>query len=91
MGTAKQPDNHPLEFIGERLRSDWREVKTAPLPARITILLAQLKRREASEQAHRRAVNLVDAADLPCGRGGLGAKGTPLTVVAGRRMALAEM
>jgi hypothetical protein len=86
-----QPDNHPFELIGERLRSDWREIETAPLPARITMLLQQLKRREASEQAHRPAVNVVDAAtSLGEGRG-LEAKDTPLTVVASRRMALAEV
>ena len=41
----KQSGKHPFKLIGERLRSDARE--TALLPAGITMLLEQLKRREA--------------------------------------------
>ena len=85
----KQPDNHRFELIGERLRSDWREIETAPLPARITMLLEQLKRREASEQAHRRAFNAAHAAtDLG---DGLEAKCTPMIDRGSRRLVLAEM
>ena len=58
----KQPINHPFQLIGERLRSDWREIETAALPARITMLLEQLKRREASGQVHRWPINMADAA-----------------------------
>jgi hypothetical protein len=43
----ERPDSHAFRLIGQRLRTNWREVETAPLPIRITILLEQLKRREA--------------------------------------------
>jgi hypothetical protein len=43
----ERPDSHAFRLIGQRLRTNWREVETAPLPIRITMLLEQLKRREA--------------------------------------------
>ena len=85
----KQPDNHPFELIGEWLRSDWREIETAPLPARITMLLEQLKRREASEQLHRRAFNAGNAATNL--GDGLEAKCTRMIDRGSRRLVLAEM
>ena len=90
----KQPDNHRFELIGERLRSDWREIETAPLPARITMLLEQLKGREVSEQAHRRAFNVANAAHAATDPGegeGSGAKCTPMIDRGSRRLVLAEM
>jgi hypothetical protein len=44
---VKQSGKHPFKLIGERLRGDGRENETALLPAGITMLLEQLKRREA--------------------------------------------
>ena len=43
----KQSGKRPFKLIGERLRSAARENETALLPAGITMLLEQLKRREA--------------------------------------------
>ena len=44
---VKQSGKRPFKLIGQRLRSDGREIETALLPAGITMLLEQLKRREA--------------------------------------------
>ena len=85
-----QPDNRPFELIGERLRSDWREIECAPLPARITMLLEQLKRREASEQVHRRRAFNVAKAATNLGEGS-GAKCRPMIDRDRRGLVLAEM
>jgi hypothetical protein len=85
----KQPDNHLFKLIGERLRSDWREIETAPLPVRITMLLEQLKRREASAPARRQAVNVTNAATCIGEGEGSARTAAPLTV-RDRQMALAE-
>lgn len=43
----ERSDARAFKLIGQRLRTNWLEVETAPLPTRITMLLEQLKRREA--------------------------------------------
>ena len=85
----KQPNTHPFQLIGERLRSDWREIEAAPLPARITMLLEQLKRREASGQVRRWPINGADAATCLEGKG-LEANAAPMTDRSSRRLVLAE-
>jgi hypothetical protein len=38
-----------IEKIGKRLRDEWSELLTSPLPERLLLLLDQLERRETSE------------------------------------------
>ena len=86
----KKPINHPFGLIGERLRSEWHEIEAAALPARITMLLEQLKQRETSGQSHRWAITVAGAAACFGEGESLEGRAAPMSDHGSRRLVLAE-
>ena len=94
LGSGAEPieelNTHPFQLIGEWLRSDWREIEAAPLPARITMLLEQLKRREASGQVRRWPISMADATTCLGEGESFEAPAAPMSDHGSRRRVLAE-